>query len=879
MTAEEQRLEESRTRKAHWRRWGPYLSERQWGTVREDYSQDGNAWNYLTHDHARSRAYRWGEDGIGGISDNHQRLCFAIALWNGEDDILKERLFGVNGQEGNHGEDVKDYYFYLDNTPSHAYMKYLYKYPQTAFPYDQLVQENRDRGWDDFEFELMDTGIFEDNCYFDVLVEYAKVTDEDILVKIQVTNRGEAEKPLSLLPTLWFRNEWSWGYDQEKPNLKIAQENASHTVIEADHPTLGKRWLYCFKPEETLFTENETNRQRLFGVENYSPYVKDGINDYIVKGNQEAVNPNKTGTKFSALYTGHIPGGATKTVYLRLSNQDHLTNPFGAEFEETFNQRQQEADQFYDQFSASVESTDLKNVQRQAFAGMLWTKQYYHYVVTDWLNGDPEMPKPHRPSPRNKDWIHLHTDDILSMPDKWEFPWFAAWDTAFHVLPLAMIDPDFAKKQLDLLTREWYLHPNGQIPAYEWHFSDVNPPVHAWGAYRVYQIEQEIYGRSDRVFLERVFQKLLLNFTWWVNLKDEGGNNVFQGGFLGLDNIGMFDRSAELPMGGHLDQADGTSWMGMYCLNLLTIALELAKENPVYEDIASKFFEHFLYIATAINKLGDTSINLWDNDDNFYYDVLHCPHGDRLHLKIRSMVGLVPLFATELLTLETLESLPNFKRRLEWFLTHRLDLQENIADLEITGVGERKLLSIVNTKKLKKILERLLDEAEFFSPYGIRSLSKFHEQNPYTFEAEGQRYCISYEPAESRSAMFGGNSNWRGPVWFPMNFLMIESLQKYYQYLGDDFKVECPTGSGNYLNLEEVAQEIAKRLVTIFAKDSDNQRPVYGGIEKFQTDPYWRDLILFHEYFHGDEGAGLGANHQTGWTGLVAKLIQQSSKI
>lgn len=875
MTAEEQRLEESRTRKAHWRRWGPYLSERQWGTVREDYSQDGNAWNYLTHDQARSRAYRWGEDGIGGISDNHQRLCFAIALWNGEDYILKERLFGVNGQEGNHGEDVKDYYFYLDNTPSHAYMKYLYKYPQTAFPYDQLVQENGDRGWDDVEFELMDTGIFEDNRYFDVLVEYAKVTDEDILVKIQVTNRGEAEKPLFLLPTLWFRNEWSWGYDQEKPNLKISQENEFHTVIEADHPTLGKRWLYCFKPEETLFTENETNQQRLFGVENHSPYVKDGINDYIVKGNQEAVNPHQTGTKFSALYSWNIPGGETKTVYLRLSNQDHLTNPFGEEFEQTFKQRQQEADQFYDQFSALVESTDLKNVQRQAFAGMLWTKQYYHYIVEDWLNGDPDMLKPHRHNPRNEDWIHFYTDDILSMPDKWEFPWFAAWDTAFHVLPLAMIDPDFAKKQLDLLTREWYLHPNGQIPAYEWHFGDVNPPVHAWGAYRVYQIEQEIYGRSDRVFLERVFQKLLLNFTWWVNRKDEGGNNVFQGGFLGLDNIGIFDRSAELPIGGHLDQADGTSWMGMYCLNLLTIALELAKENPVYEDIASKFFEHFLYIATAINELGDINIDLWDDEDNFYYDVLHFPHGDCLHLKIRSMVGLVPLFATELLTLETLEKLPNFKRRLEWFLKHRLDLQENIADLEITGIEERKLLSIVNTSKLKKILERLLDEAEFFSPYGIRSLSKFHEQNPYTFEAKGQRYCISYEPAESRSAMFGGNSNWRGPVWFPMNFLIIESLQKYYQYLGDDFKVECPTGSGNYLNLEEVAQEIAKRLVTIFAKNSDNKRPVYGEIEKFQTDPYWRDLILFHEYFHGDEGAGLGANHQTGWTGLVAKLIQQ----
>lgn len=877
MTAEEKRLEAARTRQAHWRRWGSYLSERQWGTVREDYSKHGTAWEYFPHEHARSRAYRWGEDGIAGISDNHQRLCFAIALWNGEDPILKERLYGLTGPEGNHGEDVKEYYFYLDNTPTHAYMKYLYKYPQQAFPYTQLVEENRHKSKTEPEFELLDTGIFDENRYFDVFVEYAKASAEDILIQIHVVNRGDEEKPLHLLPTLWFRNTWSWDKQSEKPYLKVFEESNGEkgrvSIIESSHPALGKRWLYCAQPGELLFTENETNLEKLFGTKNQSTYVKDGINNYIVQGQKEAVNPNQVGTKFSAAYCWKIGAGQTQTIRLRLSDQPDLTAPLGEEFDQIFAQRQQEADEFYQRFCPSNLSADRRNIQRQAFAGLLWTKQYYHYVIEDWLNGDPTQPSPNREYERNKEWIHLYNDDIISMPDKWEFPWYAAWDLAFHVLPLAMIDPDFAKRQLDRLTREWYMHPNGQIPAYEWHFSDVNPPVHAWGALRVYQIEQEIYGQGDRLFLESVFQKLLLNFTWWVNRKDEGGNNIFQGGFLGLDNIGLFDRSSELPTGGHLDQSDGTSWMGMYCLNMLAIALELAKENPAYEDMASKFFEHFLYIADAMNHLGGTDIHLWDEEDSFYYDVLQFPHGDRMRLKVRSMVGLVPLFAVEILEAEALETLPNFKRRLEWFINNRPDLQKNIARLETPGVGARKLLSIVSVDKLKRILQKLLDETEFLSDYGIRSLSVFHQDNPYIFEAEGQLHEVAYEPAESTTGMFGGNSNWRGPIWFPMNFLLIESLQKFHHYLGDDFTVECPTGSGQHLTLLEVTSELSKRLIRIFQQNSAQQRPVYGNLEKFQTDAHWQNLILFHEYFHGDNGAGLGANHQTGWTGLVAKLI------
>ncbi|HAX77849.1 MAG TPA: glucosidase [Cyanobacteria bacterium UBA11372] len=870
MTAEEKRLEEDRTRKAYWRRWGPYLAERQWGTVREDYSSYGTAWDYFPHDHARSRAYRWGEDGIAGISDNHQRLCFAIALWNNSDPILKERLFGLSGPEGNHGEDVKEYYFYLDNTPSHAYMKYLYKYPQKAFPYTQLTQENQRRGYHDPEFELIDTGVFDNSEYFDVFVEYAKASDEDILIQITIVNQAAETKNLHILPTLWFRNTWTWEQNAKKPILRKSQSN----VIDAFHPTLGQRCLYCENAKTLLFTENETNYERLFGIKNNSPYVKDGINNYIVNHQLDAVNPEGIGTKAAADYELTIGAGETQILRLRLTNNTELSEPFGTDFEATFQQRKQEADEFYQRISPGNIPEDERKVQRQAFAGLLWTKQYYHYVVEDWLNGDPNQPPPERQYQRNEEWMHLYNDDIISMPDKWEFPWFAAWDLAFHAIPLATIDPDFAKRQLDRLTREWYMHPNGQIPAYEWHFSDVNPPVHAWGTWRVYQIEQEVYGRADTDFLERVFQKLLLNFTWWVNRKDIDGNNVFQGGFLGLDNIGIFDRSSELPTGGHIDQSDGTSWMGMYCLNMLAMALELAKNNPTYEDIASKFFEHFLYIADAMNHIGETNIHLWDDTDQFFYDVLHLPHGERHHLKVRSMVGLVPLFAVETLEQNMLERFPGFRKRFEWFINNRPNLQKNIACLDKPGIGASRLLAIISPEKLKPILQRMLDETEFLSPYGIRSVSKYHAENPYIFEIDGQPHRVDYEPAESTSGMFGGNSNWRGPVWFPMNYLIIESLQKLHRYLGDEFKVECPTGSGQWMNLTEVATELSHRLMRIFLKNGTNHRPVHGGNYLFQTDPHWRDLILFYEYFHGDNGAGLGANHQTGWTGLVASLIR-----
>ncbi len=881
MTAELKRLEAARDRKAHWRRWGPYLSERQWGTVREDYSETGSAWDYLSHDQARSRAYRWGEDGIAGISDNHQRLCFALTLWNEADPILKERIFGLSGPDGNHGEDVKDYYFYLDNTPSHAYMKYLYKYPQRAFPYAELTEENQRRGYHDPEFELLDTGVFSDDRYFDVFVEYAKSSVEDILIEIKVVNRGPEARTVHLLPTLWFRNTWSWGYEDEKPSLKaIAPNNTENQssdtqIIEAVHPSLGNRWLYCQSPQALLFTENETNNQQLFGVENTSPYVKDAFHRYLIAGDQQAVNPEQVGTKAAGHYEVMVEPGQTQTIRLRLSDRPDLPSPFGAEFDETFQQRQQEADEFYQRFIPPTISEDARNVQRQAFAGMLWTKQFYHYVMEDWLNGDPAQPQPNRQNPRNSEWIHVFNDDILSMPDKWEFPWFAAWDLAFHTLTLAMLDPDFAKLQLDRLTREWYMHPNGQIPAYEWHFSDVNPPVHAWGVLRVYQIEKQFYGRADTEFLERVFQKLLLNFTWWVNRKDIEGNNVFQGGFLGLDNIGIFDRSSELPTGGHIDQSDGTSWMGVYCLNMLAIALELAKTNPTYEDIASKFFEHFLYIADAMNHIGNTDVHLWDEADQFYYDVLHLPHDERLHLKVRSMVGLIPLFAVETFEPEILDSFPGFKKRFEWFNQNRFNLTRNISCMQAEGIGERRLLSIVTPERLQKILQKMLDEAEFLSPYGVRSLSKYHADHPYMFEVDGHPHRVDYEAAESTSGMFGGNSNWRGPIWFPMNFLILESLHKFHSYLGDDFKVEFPTGSGHFLTLQEVAIELSKRLVQIFTQDESGHRPVFGGIETFQTNPHWQSCILFHEYFNGDDGAGLGANHQTGWTGLVANLIQQ----
>ncbi|MFB2769945.1 glucosidase [Pelatocladus sp. BLCC-F211] len=875
-TQEEIRLEAARNHQAKWRKWGPYLSDRQWGTVREDYSPNGTAWDYFTHDQARSRAYRWGEDGIAGISDDHQRLCFAVTLWNGEDPILKERFFGLTGSEGNHGEDVKEYYFYLDNTPTHSYMKMLYKYPQKAFPYSQLIAENRNRSRQEPEFELLDTGIFDENRYFDVFVEYAKNSDEDILIQIQVINRGSELKTLHLLPTLWFRNTWSWNQEETKPKLQETNLGNSLNVIEAFHQSLGRRWMYCEQETEFLFTENETNSEKLFGVPNTYAYVKDGINDYIVYARKEAVNPEKIGTKAAVHYLLTINPGETKIIRLRLSNTANLNEPFSQEFDEIFTKRQQEADEFYQRLTPFSLSEDMLQVQRQAFAGMLWTKQFYYYDVEKWLKGDSATltPPTERKYGRNREWFHLNNEDIISMPDKWEYPWFAAWDLAFHCIPLAMLDPDFAKNQLDVLTREWYMHPNGQIPAYEWQFSDVNPPVHAWATWRVYKIEQKMYGRTDRQFLERVFQKLLLNFTWWVNRKDAEGNNVFQGGFLGLDNIGVFDRSASLPTGGHIDQSDGTSWMGMYCLNMLAIALELAITNPVYEDIATKFFEHFLYIADAMNHIGKEKTNLWNQEDGFYYDILHLP--DRqITLKVRSMVGLIPLFAIETIDPEILNLLPGFKQRLEWFIKNRPDLRQNVACMETKGIGARRLLAIVSRDKLRQILQKMLDETEFFGDYGIRAVSRFHADHPYIFDVNGSQFRVDYEPAESSSGLFGGNSNWRGPVWFPVNFLLIESLQKFYYYLGDDFKVECPTGSGQMLTLWEVASELSQRLIRIFLRNSSGQRPVYGGTEKFQTDPHWRDLILFYEYFHGDNGAGIGANHQTGWTGLVAKLIQQ----
>ena len=877
MSNEHQRLEEARQRTRHWQRWGPYLSERAWGTVREDYSPNGTAWDYFPHDHARSRAYRWNEDGIAGISDRHQKICFALSLWNGRDPILKERLFGLTGNEGNHGEDVKEYYFYLDSTPTHSYMKYLYKYPQQEFPYGQLVAESRQRGKLEPEFELLDTGVFDSDSYFDVVVEYAKADVEDILVKITATNHGPEEASLNLLPTIWFRNTWSWnGNGTPKPFLRSVSEG----VIELDEADLGKRWLHCDGAPELLFTENDTNTQRLFNFRNGARYFKDGINEYVVHGNQQAVNADQRGTKACANYKLNLAPGETATIRLRLANAQHDNQLAFTQFDRIVADRLREADEFYETVIPEQLSTDARLVMRQAFAGMLWSKQFYHYVIEQWLDGDPATPKPpgDRVRGRNHEWKHLHNADVISVPDKWEYPWYAAWDLAFHCVPLALVDSEFAKSQLILMLREWYMHPNGQLPAYEWAFGDVNPPVHAWAAWRVYKIEKKRCGVGDTVFLKRVFQKLLLNFTWWVNRKDADGMNIFQGGFLGLDNIGVFDRSAPLPTGGHIAQSDGTSWMAMYALNLLAIALELAKEDPSYEDVASKFWEHFLYIAHAMNNRGDDEVRLWDEQDGFFYDVLHLPDGKPFPMKVRSMVGLIPLFAVETLEPELLDCLPDFKRRMEWFIENRPDLTGNVACMRTPGNGERRLLSIVSQDQLRSVLRFMLDENEFLSPYGIRAISRYHKDHPYTLQVNGTQHRVDYEPAESSTGLFGGNSNWRGPIWFPLNYLLIESLQKFHYYLGESFKVECPVGSGQMLTLWEVAGEISKRLSRIFLKDAADRRPVFGAAEKFQTDPAWRDLIPFHEYFHGDNGAGVGASHQTGWTGLVAKLLQQSGE-
>ena len=887
MTAEEKRLQRSVERTEHWKRWGPYLSERAWGTVREDYSADGSAWTYLPHDHARSRAYRWNEDGIAGISDRHQVICFALAFWNGRDPILKERLFGLAGPEGNHGEDVKEYYFYLDSTPTHSYMKYLYKYPQGAFPYSELVEENRRRERSAPEYELLDTGVFNEDRYFDIFVEYAKADAEDILVRIQAVNRGPEKAELHLLPTIWFRNRWSWGYSNPRPELRRkvsgAEDKTNAALIELEEDRYGRRLLYCEGAPELLFTENETNNQRLFGAANRSPYVKDGINNYIVHGLKEAVNPAQAGTKAAAHYPLEIGAGESATVRLRFTGMKESpgwSNVFGANFDDTFAEREQEADEFYASVIPQDLSVDAQSVMRQSFGGMLWSKQFYHYVIEQWLKGDPAFPTPPegRWHGRNHDWRHLYNADVISMPDKWEYPWYAAWDLAFHCIPLSLVDPDFAKEQLILMLREWYMHPNGQIPAYEWAFGDVNPPVHAWAAWRVYRIEEKRRGKGDRNFLERVFHKLMLNFTWWVNRKDAEGNNIFEGGFLGLDNIGVFDRNTQLPDGSFIEQSDGTSWMAMYTLNLLAIALELAREDQAYEDVASKFWEHFIHIAHAMNNIGRDNVELWDEEDGFYYDVLHTPDGQHIPMRVHSMVGLIPLFAIETLEPEMLDRLPGFRRRMEWFIQNRPDLTGNVASMEMPGKKERRLLSIVNQNRLRRVLKMMLDENEFLSPYGIRALSRFHLEHPYSIKLDGEEHRVDYEPAESTTGVFGGNSNWRGPVWFPVNYLIIESLQKFHYYFGDDFKVECPTGSGQMMTLWEVAADISRRLSSLFLRDEDGRRPVHGASQKFQSDPHWRDLLLFYEYFHGEHGAGLGASHQTGWTGLVAKLLQQSGE-
>jgi hypothetical protein len=874
VTAEHQRLEECRDRKTHWKRWGPYLSERAWGTVREDYSSFGTAWEFLSHDHARSKAYRWNEDGLAGICDRHQKICFAVALWNGRDPILKERLFGLTGNEGNHGEDVKECYYYLDSTPTHSYMKYLYKYPQAAFPYQQLIEENRARGRSSREFELTDTGVFDENRYFDVFVEYAKASADDILVRIDVANRGPESAGIHVLPTVWFRNTWSWRTGAPRPSLRAA----CATSIELNEPAYGRRLLVLDGAPELLFTENETNTKRLYAHENGARHAKDAFNDYVVHGVTGAVNSQGIGTKAAGRYRLTIPAGETVTLRLRLSGATNCDRAFD-EFDRIFVQRQKEADEFYDTVTPLHLTGDARRVMRQSFAGLLWSKQYYHYVVKHWLEGDPAGPPPpaERKHGRNQEWGHLYNADVISMPDKWEYPWYAAWDLAFHCVPLALVDSEFAKDQLMLMVREWYMHPNGQLPAYEWAFGDVNPPVHAWAALRVYKIEKKRRGAGDRTFLQRIFHKLLLNFNWWVNRKDAEGRNVFQGGFLGLDNIGVFDRSAPLPTGGHLEQADGSGWMAMYSLNLLAIALELAKDDPAYEDVASKFWEHFLHIAHAMNQLGCDGKGLWHHEDGFFYDVLRAG-GQSTPLKIRSMVGLIPLYAVETLEPNLMDRLPGFKRRMEWFMENRKDLTASVACMKTPGQGERRLLSIVDSGQLRQVLKIMLDENEFLSPYGIRALSQAHRGQPYALGVNGATYTVQYEPAESSSGLFGGNSNWRGPIWFPVNYLLIESLQKFHHYLGDDFKVECPTGSGRYLTLWEVAAEISRRLTRIFLRDEEGVRPVHAPASKYQTDQHWRDLVLFYEYFHGDDGSGVGASHQTGWTGLVGKLLQQNGE-
>lgn len=866
---ETRRIQEQTNGSAEWRLWGPYLSERQWGTVREDYSANGTAWEYFPYEHAHCRTYRWGEDGIAGISDSGQYLCLGLALWNERDPTLKERLFGLTNAQGNHGEDVKELYYYLDATPTHSSLKMLYKYPQAEFPYARLREENKSRGRDVPEFELIDTGIFDGDRYFDIVVEYAKVGIDDLLMEITVHNRGPADAPLHVLPQVWFRNTWSWGYDATKPRAT----QASAHVIELRHVHLGKYYCHCDAAPTLLFCENETNVQRLYGTRKKG-YFKDAFHDYVVDGRHDAVNPAQAGTKAAAHYRALIPAHGTAQFRLRL-NKSKDPAPF-RDFETIFQQRRTEADEFYNALQAKLPDGEAKSIQRQAFAGLIWNKQFYYFDIPQWLNGDPATPTPppERLHGRNSDWLHLNNADIISMPDKWEYPWYATWDLAFHCVPLALIDPQFAKSQLILMLREWYMHPNGQIPAYEWAFGDANPPVHAWAAWEVYKLDRDANGGAgDRAFLERVLHKLLLNFTWWVNRKDPEDHNIFQGGFLGLDNIGVFDRSAPLPAGGFINQTDATGWMAMYCLNLMRIALELAVHHSVYEDIATKFFEHFLHITKAMNNIGDQGIGLWNEDDQFFYDVLRLPGGQAIPLKVRSMVGLIPLFAVQIIESELLNRVPDFKRRLEWFLNYRPDLAGLVSHWDVPGLGERKLLSLLRGHRMKKLLTRMLDETEFLSDYGVRSLSKAHAEAPYMFQCDGLTLTVAYLPGESDSGVFGGNSNWRGPLWFPMNYLIVNALHRFAEFYGDDYRVECPTGSGRMLSLREVSDELAQRLVKLFRVNSDGRIPSVGDNEKLNTDPQFKKYHQFYEYFHGDTGQGLGASHQTGWTALIAKLL------
>jgi hypothetical protein len=879
--AEGVRLQEARTAKIPWRKWGPYLTERQWGTVREDYSLDGNAWDYFSHDQARSRAYHWGEDGLAGISDEKQFLCFSVALWNGKDPILKERLFGLTNSESNHGEDVKEYYFYLDSTPTHSYMKYLYKYPQAAFPYSDLIETSKRRTRCDMEYELLDTGIFSSDRYFDVFVEYAKQSPEDILIKISVSNRGPEAASLHVLPTLWFRNTWTWWAGKTKPFLKQVPQEKGFQVVAVSHATLGERYWYCEGDVPLLFTENETNNERIFGTPNSSPWVKDGINNYVVDGKRDAVNPERQGTKAAAQYQLNVGPGQTVTIRLRLSDlaPAAVGDPF-EKFDATLLIRQREADEFYRGITPKRLSEDEALVMRQAMAGMLWSKQYFGFEVDKWLEEHGADPlQPNARQMRNSDWFHMVNEHVISMPDKWEYPWYAAWDLAFHTIALSIVDVDFAKEQLELMLREFFLHPTGQIPAYEWNFSDVNPPVHAWATIFLYRREQALKGKGDLEFLKRSFAKLILNFSWWVNRKDRFGKNVFEGGFLGLDNIGVFDRSAPLPTGGHLEQADGTAWVSLFCQNMFEISCELAAYDSFFEDLAIKFADHFLLIAHAMNQLATGG--MWDEEDGFYYDVLRLPDGTATRLKVRSMVGLLPLCATTVIEPWQRERVPRVTQTMRERLERMPELRESIHPTGVGhfGYGERGIAALVNPARLRRILGRMLDENEFLSPYGIRALSRDHADHPYIFNVGGREYRVNYLPAESDTGMFGGNSNWRGPIWMPVNALLIRALLSFYLYYGDNFKIECPTGSGNSMNLFEVAREIANRLARIFLRDKSGRRPVYGGTEKFQSDPQWKDYILFYEYFHGDNGAGLGASHQTGWTGLVAGLIDLFGRI